>query len=91
MTDASVATGVEGTYDLAGVPYVCYFTGKGVGLHGTFWHNDYGRQRSHGCVNLPSDAARWLWRWTTPHPPLDALYFRPENARDATMVVVTED
>jgi hypothetical protein len=88
MTDASVATGVEGTYDLAGVGFVNYFTGKGVGLHGTYWHNDYGRPRSHGCVNLPNDAARWLWRWTTPHPPQEALFFRPERASDGTRIVV---
>ncbi len=75
-------------YNLAGVPFVCYFTIDWVALHGCYWHNDYGQQRSHGCVNLPADAARWLWRWTTPYADLDALYFRPEFHTDGTLVVV---
>jgi hypothetical protein len=57
-------------YDLPGVPWVSYFTG-GIALHGTYWHNDYGRQRSHGCVNLPPQQARWLYRWTEPEVPAD--------------------
>jgi hypothetical protein len=52
-------------FDLPGVPWVCYFTG-GIALHGTYWHNDYGRQRSHGCVNLTPENARWLYLWTEP-------------------------
>ncbi len=52
-------------FDLPGVPWVSYFTG-GIALHGTYWHNDYGRQRSHGCVNLTPEHARWLYLWTEP-------------------------
>jgi len=65
---------IEGIYDLPGVPWVAFFTGNGDGFHGTYWHNDYGRPRSHGCVNLPSDAAKFLYRWTKPHVPPDADY-----------------
>jgi hypothetical protein len=57
-------------FDLPGVPWVSYFTG-GIALHGTYWHNDYGRQRSHGCVNLTPEHARWLYRWTDPAVPPD--------------------
>ena len=40
------------------VPYVQFFDGA-VGLHGTYWHRDFGHARSHGCVNLaPLDARR---------------------------------
>jgi len=47
-------------YYLSGVPYVMYFY-EGYGLHGTYWHNNFGTPMSHGCVNLsPSDAA-WLF------------------------------
>lgn len=53
-------------YDLPGVPFPTYFTPAGVAIHGTYWHNDYGRQRSHGCVNVPPDAAQWVYRWTRP-------------------------
>ena len=55
-------------FDLRDVPYVQYFT-EGYALHGAYWHDDFGRPRSHGCVNLaPSDAA-WLFRWTDPEVP----------------------
>ena len=57
------------SYDLPGVPWVCYLTLKGISFHGTFWHNDFGRPRSHGCLNLSSQAARWIYRWTLPHVP----------------------
>ena len=53
-------------YDLPGVPWVCYFTEEGVAFHGTYWHNDFGRPRSHGCINLLSETAKWLYRWTLP-------------------------
>jgi len=56
-------------YDLPGVPWVTYFTWSGVALHGAYWHNDYGRQRSHGCVNLTPELARWLYLWTEPAVP----------------------
>lgn len=53
-------------FDLPGVPWVLYITKSGISLHGTYWHNDYGRPRSHGCINLTPQAAKWLYRWTTP-------------------------
>ena len=56
-------------YDLPGVPWVCYITEKGVAFHGTYWHNDFGTPRSHGCINLPSQAAKWIYRWTMPAVP----------------------
>lgn len=56
-------------FDLPGVPWVCYFTENGVALHGTYWHNDYGRPRSHGCINLSCQAARWFYLWSLPCVP----------------------
>lgn len=59
-------------YHLPNVPYVMYFENEsvpawiGYGLHGTYWHNDFGIQRSHGCVNLPTPIAGKLFYWTTP-------------------------
>ncbi len=49
-------------YYLPDVPYVMYFHG-GYGLHGTYWHNNFGRPMSHGCVNLPTSEAEWLFNW----------------------------
>jgi hypothetical protein len=61
--------GIGTGFDLPGVPWVSYLTKSGVSLHGTYWHNDFGRPRSHGCINLSSKAARWVYRWTHPVVP----------------------
>ena len=58
-------------YDLPGVPWVSYITKGGISFHGTYWHNDFGAPRSHGCINLTSQSAKWLYRWTTPVVPPD--------------------
>ena len=58
-------------FDLPGVPWVQYITKSGISFHGTFWHNDFGRPRSHGCINLSVSAAKWLYRWTSPQVPLN--------------------
>jgi len=65
---------IENIFNLPGVPWCAFFTGIGNAFHGAYWHNDYGRPRSHGCVNLPSDAAKFLYRWTSPNVPFDADY-----------------
>lgn len=51
-------------YYLPNVPYVMYFY-KGYGLHGTYWHNNFGTPMSHGCVNLRTDDAGWLYNWAS--------------------------
>jgi lipoprotein-anchoring transpeptidase ErfK/SrfK len=51
------------------VPYVQFFDGD-RGLHGVYWHDQFGTPRSHGCVNLSPRDARWLFHFTThPLPP----------------------
>lgn len=50
------------------VPFVMHFDG-GRALHGAYWHDQFGIEKSHGCINLsPADAA-WLFAWTTPAVP----------------------
>jgi lipoprotein-anchoring transpeptidase ErfK/SrfK len=56
-------------FDFPGVPWVSYITEAGISFHGTYWHNDYGHPHSHGCINMPPQAAKWLFRWTTPTVP----------------------
>jgi lipoprotein-anchoring transpeptidase ErfK/SrfK len=51
-------------YFLPDVPYVMYFY-KGYGLHGTYWHNNFGTPMSHGCINLRTDDAAWLFDWAS--------------------------
>jgi len=51
-------------YYLPNVPYIMYFYGS-YGLHGTYWHNNFGTPMSHGCVNLRTDDAAWLYNWAS--------------------------
>ncbi|MDE2001648.1 MAG: L,D-transpeptidase family protein [Patescibacteria group bacterium] len=50
-------------YDLPGVPWDLYFTHGGAVIHGAYWHNHFGQEWSHGCVNLPPDKAQQLYEW----------------------------
>lgn len=51
-------------YYLPNVPYTMYFY-KGYGLHGTYWHNNFGVPMSHGCVNMYTPDAEWLFYWAS--------------------------
>ncbi len=65
-------------YDLPGVPWCTFITENGVAFHGTYWHDDYGMPHSHGCINMPSKQAQWLFRWTTPVVPTERRFlFKP--------------
>jgi len=57
------------------VPNVMYING-GVALHGTYWHNRFGTgaRLSHGCINLPLDAAAWLFKWAPMGTPVRVTY-----------------
>ncbi len=74
-------------YDLPGVPWIVYITEKGVALHGTYWHNDFGKPRSHGCINITSKASKWFYLWTLPHVAPGEQWAYDENG---TVVDVTE-
>jgi lipoprotein-anchoring transpeptidase ErfK/SrfK len=51
-------------YYLPSVPFVMYFY-EGYGLHGTYWHHNFGTPMSHGCVNLETGDAAWLFDWAS--------------------------
>ena len=53
-------------YELPGVPWTLFFTPQGHAFHGTYWHENFGVPMSRGCVNMRTDEARWLFRWTLP-------------------------
>ena len=66
------SSGTLGGFDYPGVPWCVFFTDDGLAIHGTYWHNDYGAKRSHGCVNARPDDALWIFRWTSPEMPYEA-------------------
>ncbi len=51
-------------YYLPDVPYVMYFY-EGYGIHGTYWHSNFGTPMSHGCINLETGDAGWLFDWAS--------------------------
>lgn len=65
-TMSSEVVGEE--FELKDIPYVQYFQ-EGYALHAAYWHDDFGIPRSHGCINLAPEDARWLFEWTEPHVP----------------------
>ncbi len=52
----------QDAYDLPNVPYVMYFYND-FGLHGAYWHDNFGHPMSHGCVNLRQVDAKTLYEW----------------------------
>ena len=55
--------GDEDYYNLPDVPWVMYFYEGGYALHGTYWHHKFGYPMSHGCVNMTTDGAAWVYAW----------------------------
>ncbi len=76
MRATEAERGTNGWFDLPGVPWNTFFTFDGIAIHGTYWHNDYGAVRSHGCVNVPIPVARFIYRWTFPTAPYTDSFVR---------------
>lgn len=86
MEGGSAAT--HNYYYLPNVEWVQYFY-KDYGLHGTYWHNDFGRPKSHGCVNMTNADAKWVWDFLA--PTWDGSGWQPVHGEDAgSLVIVTE-
>lgn len=67
----SVAGGAEietnDGFSLPGVPWTSFFKSPGgYALHGTYWHNNFGLQMSHGCINMRNEDAKFVFRWSSP-------------------------
>ncbi len=70
-------TGSDSGYDTMAVPWPIFFNQPaGAAIHGAFWHNDFGNRRSHGCVNVAIEDAKWIFRWTMPPLSLDQSEWR---------------
>ena len=83
-------------YYLPNVPYVMYFENdsvpgwRGFGLHGTYWHNDFGTPRSHGCVNLPTEKAKEIYYWVAPILPDGKSSIKATSGNSGTRIVIHE-
>lgn len=77
----------ESHYSLEEVPWVLFFH-KAIAFHGAFWHDDFGRVRSHGCVNLAPRDAAWLYGWAGPPMPAGWNAVLPSPSQPGTLVRV---
>ena len=60
----------EDPYSVATVPWTqFFFPDEDLALHTAYWHDAFGKPRSHGCVNLAPRDARWLYYWSEPQVP----------------------
>jgi hypothetical protein len=50
-------------YYIEDVTWTCYFY-SGYALHTAYWHDGFGRPRSHGCVNFSPYDAWWVYQWS---------------------------
>jgi hypothetical protein len=79
------------SFSLPGVPWTSFFKNPGgYAFHGTYWHNNFGVQMSHGCINMRNEDAKWLFRWCTPvfDTPIESEYDWERRGR-GTQVIIT--
>lgn len=74
-------------YYLPNVPYTMYFNGP-YGLHGTYWHNNFGHPMSHGCVNMRTPDAEKIFYWSDPAVSANENTVRPTKENPGTRVIV---
>ncbi|HMD81161.1 MAG TPA: L,D-transpeptidase family protein [Anaerolineales bacterium] len=86
MTAGSFQSG----YSTPAVPWTTMISGDGVAIHGAFWHNAFGEKRSHGCINVSPEDAKWIFRWTTPYVSLAQSEVRVSLPDHGTIVVTSE-
>ena len=86
MTAGSFQSG----YSTPAVPWSTMISGDGVAIHGAFWHNAFGEKRSHGCINVTPEDAKWIFRWTTPYVSLAQSEMRVSLPDHGTIIVTTK-
>jgi len=60
----------EDPYSVATVPWTQFYSPeRGLALHTAYWHDQFGVQKSRGCLNLAPRDARWLYFWSDPQVP----------------------
>lgn len=89
LTTTMDANEVDNKFELRDVPWVQYFKG-GYALHAAPWHEDFGRPRSHGCINLSPIDARRVFLFTTPLLPAEwhGVTVEKESAGEGTTILI---
>jgi hypothetical protein len=84
------AGNAQAGYSTPAVPWNTFINGDGIAIHGAFWHNDFGERRSHGCINVTPEDAKWIFRWTTPYISVEQSEQRMTYPDHGTLVSVKE-
>ncbi len=85
------AGGSDSGYDTMAVPWPTFFNlNVGAAIHGVFWHNYFGYQKSHGCINVTPEDAQWIFRWTSPFVSLDQSEIQMQWPNVGTPVSVSD-
>jgi L,D-transpeptidase catalytic domain len=72
---------MKDAYYLEAVPWVMFFK-EGYGIHGAYWHNNFGKIKTHGCINVSPADGKWLFKFLGPKLPLGYTSIRhdPKSA-----------
>ncbi len=81
-------------YNLPNVPYTMYFYNsdipmqRGYGIHGAYWHNNFGHPMSHGCINMKPEEAGILYAWADPVIPDGKSSVRAGDSNPGTRIII---
>ncbi len=76
---------ISDRYFLEDVSATMYFH-QAYAFHAAYWHDDFGRYKSHGCVNMTPTDAEWMFNWSTPHASPTHNITRASQANSGTWV-----
>ena len=86
-TSMSGRMGESDAYSVATVPWTQFYEND-FALHTSYWHDHFGQQRSHGCVNLSPRDSRFLYFWSEPQVPIGWSMANSSTERPGSMVRV---
>lgn len=74
-------------YYLPNVPFTMYFY-RDFGIHGAYWHDNFGHPMSHGCINMRPSEAEQLFYWANPSVPDDSNSVLSSDDNEGTRVII---
>ena len=67
------------------VPWVMTLDGR-LAMHTVYWHEEFGKPFSQGCVNLAPVDAKWVWDFTEPNLPSGWVRVTSDEQSPGTVV-----
>lgn len=81
-------------YNLPNVPFTMFFSNneipasRGYGIHGTYWHNNFGHPMSHGCINMKNEDVEKIYYWANPVLPEGKASTAANKDNPGTKIVI---